>query len=628
MLLLYKDFRMCGIVGVISENDEVLDVLMKGMHELQNRGYDSIGIGLLEGGDLKVYKDVCRHQNDISSLLSSIDKTLKHNNGIAHSRWATHGGITKENAHPHVCFQKMFSLVHNGIIENYRLLKEKLMKEEHVFFQSDTDSEVIVNTISVMFSKQPEDMSATDKVIRSICSTLPQLQGTYGLVIQCKLLPKQLFCVRYGSPLVVGIYDKGVMIVSEKNALDHNVRMYVPIEDHDLIILQDDKIKPITRISDVQRELVFLENIITSNDNKGDYDTWTEKEIMEQPHALQRCIKNGSRILPDNSGVKLGGLMENKDKIDMTDHILLLGCGTSYHACLLVSQYFRTMKNKIQTVQVCDGSEFDVSYIPRTGNTTLIVVSQSGETMDLLLSIKKFKQARPGSLVLGVINVVDSVIARNVDGGTYTNSGKERGVASTKSFTTQVITLYLVASFFSSCYTITSHLQIIRNLPVITGHNLQRYFNIVRETVCGQVLQFQNIFIVGKSFDYYIAMEAALKIKEISYIHAEAYSSSSLKHGPFALLDENMLVIILSNVPQERMKLENAYQEIKARHAPILVISYENIHECPYYVNIPYHYFSYLEANIVLQMLALELSLAKGINPDFPKNLAKVVTVE
>lgn len=626
---------MCGIVGVISNENDVVDTLMKGLYELQNRGYDSIGVGLINNNSFHIHKDVCCHNDDITGLLSCIDTTKKYYNGIAHSRWATHGGITKENAHPHVCFQNIFSLVHNGIIENFKELRGQLEKEnKDIVFQSGTDSEVIVNMISSFFIQQPDDLGVMDKVIYSICSTIHQLQGTYGLVIQCKMLPQNLFCVRYGSPLVVGVSDNNVMVVSEKGALDHNVKKYLPIEDHDLIILQDNKNKPITRISDTQYDIVFLENTLTECDDKGGYNTWTEKEIMEQPIAIKNCIKNGSRILPDNSGVKLGGLMENKSKIENTDHIILLGCGTSYHACLLVSQYFRNMKNKIQTVQVCDGSEFCVSYISKSGNTTLIVVSQSGETMDLILSIKKFRQAQPTSLVLGVINVVDSVIARIVDGGLYTNSGKERGVASTKSFTTQVIALYMVACFFyscstiTSCYTITPHLQIIRNSPIIIGHNLKRYFETVRKEVCKYVLQFSNIFIVGKSFDYHIAMESALKIKEISYIHAEAYSSSSLKHGPFALLDENMLVILLSNVPQERTKLENAYQEIKARNAPIIVVSYENISNCPYYINIPYHYFSYLEANIFLQILALELSIAKGIHPDYPKNLAKVVTVE
>ena len=469
-----------------------------------------------------------------------------------------------------------------------------------------------------------------DAVIQAINTVVPMLRGTFGLVLQFRLLPQHLFCILYGSPFVVGVSSSSVMIVSEKSAFSSSITKYVPIEDHDLLILQDDQTNPIMRIrrTTSSQELVFLQNTNNTDDDKGGYATWTEKEIMEQADAVQRCIKNGSRILPDNSGVQLGGLLENKEKIGLTDHLLLLGCGTSYHACLLVSRYFRVMKNKIQTVQVCDGSEFDVSLIPKSGNTTMIVVSQSGETMDLLVSIQKFKQSNPEFLVLGVINVVDSIIARTVEGGLYTNSGKERGVASTKSFTTQVIALYMMACFFSSCHSINPHLQIIRNLPLIIKHNVERYFQQVRQWVCPFVLSFENMFVIGKSYDYHIAMEASLKIKEISYIHAEAYSSSSLKHGPFALLGPDMLVILLSNVPSERKKLENAYQEIKARHTPIIVLSYENIHDCPHYLNIPYHYFSYLESNIVLQILALELSLAKGIHPDYPKNLAKVVTVE
>lgn len=619
---------MCGIIGVLSKKTSVVETLMKGLYELQNRGYDSIGVCMIHEGGFCLYKDVCHHEDDISMLLSNINTNNLYHNGIAHSRWATHGGINKENAHPHVCFQNLFALVHNGIIENFKELKNTL-DQEKIQFLSNTDSEVIVNMISYSFQHyQRQEISLLDRVVHVICSTVHQLQGTYGLVIQCKLLPQHLFCTRYGSPLVVGISEESVMIVSEKSAFDPNVQLYLPIDDHDLIILQDDKINPITRISDVPRDIVFLKNTYSSRDDKEGYSTWTEKEIMEQPDAITRCIKNGSRILPDNSGVILGGLLENQDKIHDTQHVILLGCGTSYHACLLISHYFRVMKNNIHTVQVCDGSEFDVSYISKSGNTTLIVVSQSGETMDLLLSIKKFKQFNANFLVLGVINVVDSIIARTVDGGLYINCGKERGVASTKSFTTQVITLYLIVCFFSSCYTISSHLQIIRNLPLIIKHNINKYFENTRKWLCPFVRNFNNIFIIGKSFDYYIAMESSLKIKEISYIHAEAYSSSSLKHGPFALLDKNMLVILLSNIPSERNKLENAYQEINARRSPIVVISYENIHDCPYYLNIPYHYFSYLEANIVLQILALELSLFKGINPDYPKNLAKVVTVE
>lgn len=620
---------MCGIIGVLSRDDgSVVKVLMNGLHELQNRGYDSIGFSMLDKTFI-IHKDVCDHnQDDIQRLFSVLDQDMGSvfHNGIAHSRWATHGGITKQNAHPHICFRGLFTVVHNGIIENCKELKEQLLREHaDLVFLSGTDTEVIVNMISSVFClhyTQPSPKTLSERIAHAIGSVAHQLQGTYGLVIQCRLTPHHIYCLRYGSPLVVGVAPQYVVVVSEKSALPPNVDAYFPMEDHDLVILCDDPDRPVSRVR--EDTIVFIQNKPQPHDDKQGYSSWTEKEIMEQPDAIERCIKNGSRILPNNNGVQLGGLLENKEKIDQTDHLILLGCGTSHHACLLTAHYFRTMNNRIQTVQVCDGSEFHTSIIAKVGRTSLIVVSQSGETMDLLLAIHRFREYFSDGLVLGIINVVDSVIARTVDGGVYTNSGKERGVASTKSFTTQIVALYLTSCFFSSP---PYRLDMIRGLSDAFRNNSHQYRADVKK-MCPFVMSFHNLFIIGKSFDYFIAMEASLKIKEICYIHAEAYSSSSLKHGPFALLDEQMLVILLSNSPNDRFKLENAYQEISARRAPILVISYENINHCPYYIHIPWHPFSYLEANMVLQMLALELSISKGINPDYPKNLAKVVTVE
>ena len=445
---------MCGIVGVLSNNKSVVNILNDGLHELQNRGYDSIGFSLLNKSFL-IQKEVCNHKgDDIDKLFSILDNDNDdYHNGIAHSRWATHGGITHENAHPHICSRGLFALVHNGIIENFKELKGQLLNEnKDLVFLSETDTEVIVNMISSTFSRRspsPETQTLLTKVIaHAICSVAQQLQGTYGLVVQCRLTPNHLYCIRYGSPLVVGIASHYIIIVSEKAAFSDDVNAYFPMEDHDLVILCHDKENPVTRVHG--DTIVFIENRPQPMDDKQGYSSWTEKEIMEQPDAIQRCIKNGSRILPDNNGVQLGGLLENKEKIDQTDHLILLGCGTSHHACLLAAHYFRTMKNNIQTVQVCDGSEFHTSIIAKTvSRTTLIVVSQSGETMDLLLAIHRFREHCPDGLVLGIINVVDSIIARSVDGGVYTNSGKERGVASTKSFTSQIISLYLTCCFFS-----------------------------------------------------------------------------------------------------------------------------------------------------------------------------------
>jgi glucosamine--fructose-6-phosphate aminotransferase (isomerizing) len=365
---------------------------------------------------------------------------------------------------------------------------------------------------------------------------------------------------------------------------------------------------------------------MTINDTDNPFSSWTEKEIREQPLAIRRSINFGSRIESDFTQSRLGGLSGISARLLDTEHVILMGCGTSYHACLLIAPYYRQIPI-LNTVQVCDASEFDMAVMPKSGATVVIVVSQSGETIDLALSIQKIRAARPSTLILGVINVVDSLIANEVDAGVYTNCGKERGVASTKSFVTQVIVMLLMSFYFLREHTYSPLLKDMLILPLSLENHMEMYFDKVQKLL-PDISRFQNIFVVGRSYDYYIAMEASLKIKEISYVHSEAYSSSSLKHGPFALLDETMLVIIVSTIPADRKKIENAYQEIHSRKSPILVISYENMFDCPLFISVPSHSLSFLEAVCVLQIIALGLCNTFGHNPDYPRNLAKVVTVE
>lgn len=610
---------MCGIVGALSETINISSPIWNGIGELQNRGYDSMGVSFLHAKEgYRVMKDVCQdYRQFLSSLRASIGDT-KYFNGIAHSRWATHGGITHENAHPHLCHQNLFCLVHNGIIENHAEIRQNLLNRS-IPFQSQTDSEVIVNLISYLYSVLCEDaVSPYEAVCQSIQAAIHELEGTFGLVIQCKILPHLLFCIRWGSPLLIGTSNDLIMVASEKSAFDTCIRQYTLIDNHDLVVLQSNQI--VRRFSNVD-PYPMKRLVPSSNDTLGEFSTWTEKEIMEQPLAIEHCLNNGSRI---TDGVQLGGLRSVLPQIRQTNHIVLVGCGTSYHACLLASFYFRKL-TLLDTVQVSDASEFETMMIPKRGKTCLVVVSQSGETMDVIVALQKFRRAHPEGLVLGVVNVVDSLLACQVDAGVYMNCGRERGVASTKSFSCQTIILFLMALFYADS---RDHLSALSTLSDRISNLLGHIFDIVDNQILPQVLPFQNIFIVGKSFDHVVAMEAALKIKEISYIHSEAYSSSSLKHGPFALLNEEMLVILISTLPAERKKMENAYQEIHARCAPIMVISYKNMYDCPMYVEVSQDHFSYLEANVVLQLLALKLSLAKGIHPDYPRNLAKVVTVE
>jgi glucosamine--fructose-6-phosphate aminotransferase (isomerizing) len=617
---------MCGIIGALSNTISINEPLLQGLNELQNRGYDSMGVSLLmDDNSFIIHKEICT-PGDNNNLIGVLDKHVGHvhncYNGIAHSRWATHGGVTIANAHPHMCYRGEFALVHNGIIENHHELRQELIQHD-IPFRSETDTEVIANLISYTYSDaSPSTEDITSNVCRAICKTCSRLQGTFGLVVQHKQLPTKLFCIRFGSPLLVGISDNLVMVVSEKSAFNYRIKNYTPLQNHDLVILDG------SEAIDLQQ--YHMKDLEQTEDDKdmGGYKSWTEKEIMEQPDAIKRSMNNGSRILSNYEGVLLGGLRDLMTDMKDIDHIILMGCGTSYHACLLVAPYYRNMTT-LSTVQVCDGSEFDVSIVARTGRTCLIVVSQSGETLDIIQSMYKFRANNLSNIVLGVINVVDSLLATQVDAGVYTNCGKERGVASTKSFTTQVIVLFLIACYFSSNR--KPFTPLLKDLSVLSDHihkMLPRAFEAVQNTFAPFVSRFRNIFIIGKSHDFCIAMEASLKIKEITYIHSEAYSSSSLKHGPFALLNSDMLVVLLSTVPSERKKIENAYQEIMARGSPILLISYENIMDCSYYFPIQPHSFSYLEANCFLQVLALGLCTVLGHHPDYPRNLAKVVTVE
>lgn len=621
---------MCGIIGSLSKQSPVTLSLIDGLYELQNRGYDSMGVSLLDN-DFEILKEVCLTEPDLLGFLKKNLIQRKALNGIAHSRWATHGGVSIKNAHPHLCYQGMFCLVHNGIIENYKELKETLVKE-NIVFQSETDTEVVVNLISFYFTRLIlNSANLFDAASEAISAASKVLQGTFALVIQCRLFPDKLFCIRYGSPMLIGLSPELTMVVSEKSAFVKEIDQYFVLNNHDLVILYNNGCFSQYDTTNESYCLKEINDKMIETKLEERFRTWTEKEIFEQPEAVRRSLNYGSRILPGFSGVQLGGLSRVKERLFSIRHLVLAGCGTSYHSSLLTASYFRRLTH-FHTVQVADGSEFEPDILSKNETTCLIVVSQSGETIDLVKTIEKFRQARPDGIVLGVINVVDSLISTLVDAGVYINCGREKGVASTKSFTTQVVVLFLVSIFFSDRRQhrdeITLLLRDIMDLSSMLEKNIDSYFEIVQKEFAPYVSMFDNIFIIGKSFDYFIAMESSLKIKEINYIHSEAYSSSSLKHGPFALLDKDMLVILICSDRKERKKIENAYEEISARGSPILLISYENINDCIRFIPINQHSFSYLEANCILQIIAHEISLLKSINPDFPRNLAKVVTVE
>lgn len=612
---------MCGIIGILSNcNINIFDFLMMSLLQLQNRGYDSSGICMLDNNEYILHKYATTKDKDSIEKLKSINCSNENVNlGIGHNRWATHGPKNDINAHPHVSNNGKIIIVHNGIIENFSKLKNFLMNEGFKFY-SGTDTEVIANLLEYNSRNESDFM----KVIKI---TIDILSGTYGLIILNSDENNKMYCVRNGSPLLLGYNDEYAIITSEQSGFCNKVNTYLTLHNDDIacIELSDGKL-------DVKYNSIYdfkNVNLIDFKESPDPYEHWTIKEIFEQPQKILNSINLGGRIL-NKKEVKLGGPDDNIESLIDTENIILLGCGTSYHSCMYAKYYFKKICN-FNIINIHDGADFEPSDIPKNGKTLVIFVSQSGETKDLHRCIEICKNNN--LFTLGIVNVVDSLIAREVDCGIYCNAGREMGVASTKAFTTQVICLILLACWFSQKMNINEKIRmgIIEDLQNLS-YDFQNCLNIVHNQI-NNILNIienkNNLFILGKECDESIAREGSLKIKEISYIHSEAYSSSSLKHGPFALLDENMPVILLNNNFNYESKVINAYEEIISRKSPVIFITNNRNLNYPNTIYIPYNKsFSSLLGIVPLQLIAYYCSINRNINPDKPKNLAKVVTVE
>ena len=641
---------MCGIFGILTTNinnqtnQNLYQIIINGLIQLQNRGYDSSGICLLDTTNNQSENQL----NNISNVIitkyastsneSSIDKLLKNkpdlsnNNiqlGIGHNRWATHGGKTDNNAHPHISFCNKFVIVHNGIIENYQDLKNFLIEKNYTFY-SQTDTEVIVNLISYHYNQLLTETNHKLKTFNAIKKTINELQGTYGIIVINKDEPNNLYAVRNGSPLLIGYTEEYAIITSEQSGFCNMVNTYITLNNDDISIItkENNKITVDTSNQYIQKKVNILKYELTPDPFKH----WTIKEIYEQPNTIFNSINRGGRIM-SNSEVKLGGLEQNIDKLKDINNVILLGCGTSYHASLYGSYFLKNLCN-FYTVQVFDGAEMNEYDIPKYGKTVFVLVSQSGETKDLHRCIDIAKEHN--ITTIGIVNVVDSLIAREVDCGIYCNAGREMGVASTKAFTCQVVCLSMLAIWFAQINELNENkrIKIIKDL-----HNLSNdYKNTIyscNETIkelAKKYMNYNNLFLLGKGTDEFVAKEGSLKIKEISYIHSEGYSSSSLKHGPFALLDENFPTIIINSCEEHTSKIINCFEEVHSRNSPILFITNNYNMElkktCDIITICKNNSFTSLIAMIPLQLLSYYLSTYKNINPDIPKNLAKVVTVE
>ena len=611
---------MCGIFGVITtlKNQNIYKIIIDGLTQLQNRGYDSSGLCTLsELNTFNLYKYASTEFLSSIDMLSNLN--LENDNsylGIGHNRWATHGIKNDINAHPHLSNNKKFVIVHNGIIENYQILKIFLASKGYNFY-SQTDTEIIINLVSYFYDIEND-------TIKAIQQTIKKLEGTYAMIIMHNEELDKMYCIRNGSPLLVGINNEYIIITSEQSGFYNMIYNYIILDDDDICILT--KYKDQIKIETKNTYDIKKVNIITSNLTPFPYKHWTIKDIYDQPETIINSLKN--RI--NNNKIILSELDKNIELFKNIQNIIILGCGTSYHSGLFCSHYFKKICN-FNTIQVIDGAELNEYDFPKIGKTILILVSQSGETKDLHRCIKIAQNYK--ILTIGIINVIDSLIAREVDNVIYCNAGCERSVASTKTFTSQIICLSLFAIWFAQINNLNENIRIemINDLNNLKNNFRNIIYNNEIQDIAIKIKDYNNLFILGKGIDESIAREGSLKIKEISYIHSEAYSTSSLKHGPFALLDENFPTIIINCQNEYTNKVMNCFEEVKSRNSPIILITnndYNFIKDCHIIKIINNNTFGSLLAIIPLQLLAYYLSINKNINPDIPRNLAKVVTVE
>lgn len=615
---------MCGIVGYVG-NKDAYPILIKGLYRLEYRGYDSAGVALLNpNNQLKIYKK----KGKVSELDAFCkDKDISGKIGIAHTRWATHGEPNDVNAHPHISQNGKLAIIHNGIIENYASLKEGLKKRGHQFL-SDTDTEVLVHLIEDI--QQHDKLSLEDAVI----AALNQVIGAYAIVILDKDNPDTLIVAKKSSPMVIGIGKDEYVIASDASPIIEYTRNVVYLEDETVAVIRKGEDLKIVKLKDRKEITPYIEELTMELEaiEKGGYEHFMLKEIFEQPKSVKDSMRG--RINADAGKVFLGGIKDYEDALSKANRIIIVGCGTSYHAGL-VGEYLIEEFTRIP-VEVEYGSEFRYRNPIIYPNDIVIAISQSGETADTLAAIEIAKQK--GAIVLGICNVVGSSIARATHAGSYTHAGPEIGVASTKAFTAQVTVLTLMALHIA---------QLKKTLPVNRFRSLlyeleaipQKIQEVLEndtylQTVSKIYKDARNFLYLGRGYGYPIALEGALKLKEISYIHAEGYPAAEMKHGPIALIDENMPVVFLANKGPNYEKVLSNIQEVKARKGKIIAIvtaGDKHVKQfADHIIEIPEtdESLSPLVSVIPLQLLAYHIAVLRGCNVDQPRNLAKSVTVE
>ena len=628
---------MCGIVGYVGRRGAI-DFLIEGLRRLEYRGYDSAGVATFTAGELKITKSAGR----IDNLVAKIGETfgahpIADTTGIGHTRWATHGPATDANAHPHLGGDGVVAVVHNGVIENFRALKQRL-EAEGFQFRSATDTEVIAHLIASCLDRQADQAAVGtgreeepyEPQVRAVIAALAQLQGTYGLAILFRDHPDVIIAARHGSPLVVGVGHGEHWIASDASPLAGHTDRIVYLADYELAVVTADSLRVIDREQLVDHNVQVLE-LVADDVHLDGYPHFMLKEIYEQPESLRNAMRG--RLSLDEATAVFGGLNLTPQQLRQVNRIVLTACGTSWHAAM-VGEYLIEELGQIP-VEVEYASELRYRNPPLDNGTLLFAITQSGETADTLAALKEMK--RKGHPTLAICNVVGSSIAKEADGGIYLHAGPEIGVASTKAFTSQCVVLAMLALYFGR----------LRNLSFDAGiriiERLQELPDQVRRVLqtddkCRQIAEkyahCSNFLYLGRNYNFPTALEGALKLKEISYIHAEGYPAAEMKHGPIALVDEHTPSVIIIPHGMVYDKVMANLEEIKARGGPVIAIVCEgdqrvadladDVIEVPSVED----FLQPIVTIVPLQLLAYHIAVLRGCDIDKPRNLAKSVTVE
>jgi glucosamine--fructose-6-phosphate aminotransferase (isomerizing) len=608
---------MCGIIGYVGQH-EAEPILIEGLRRLEYRGYDSAGLATLTGSHLHLRKRAGR----IAELIQYLrQRPAPGCIGISHTRWATHGGATDLNAHPHVGQDGLVAVVHNGVIENYSALKRQL-EAEGVVFRSETDTEVIAQLIAHHYQGD---------LVEAVSKVLPLLKGTYGLAVLSPQHPDQIVGARLGSPLVLGIGPGEHFLASDPNALIGKIDRVVYLQDHQMCVLSRDSWHLLDQGRARVEACVHTVDWDAGDVDKGVFEHYMLKEIYEQPESLANAMRG--RLNDADASAHFGGLNLDPQELRRVDRIILTACGTSYHAAL-VGEYLFEEFARIP-VEVEYASELRYRNPPIDRNTIVIAITQSGETADTLAALRECK--RKGHPTLALCNVVGSSIAREADGGVYLHAGPEIGVASTKAFTSQVAVLSMLALYFGRM----RHLSSIQGMKMI--RKLRAMPDVLRRTlschdavrrIAERYAHVNNFLYMGRQYHYPVALEGALKLKEISYIHAEGYPAAEMKHGPIALVDAETPSVFLMPGGAVYDKVMSNLEEVKARGGPVIAVATEGDEEAAsradevIYVPEVAEFLQPLVTVVPLQLLAYHIALLRGCDVDKPRNLAKSVTVE